>query len=50
MTYEKWFSNGPNDSGEDEDCGELISGNGDNGFWNEKSCNSLNHFICEKDI
>ncbi|KAJ8031851.1 Collectin-12 [Holothuria leucospilota] len=50
VTYENWRKNEPNNSGAGEDCGELKSRNGDNAFWNDESCNSLRHFICEKDM
>lgn len=44
-SYLNWNSGEPNDSWGDEECVEL----GSNGRWNDTSCSSWKHYLCEID-
>ncbi|XP_053335427.1 C-type lectin domain family 4 member M-like [Clarias gariepinus] len=44
-----WASREPNNSGGDEDCAEIYSGDTGN-FWNDKKCSEKINWICEKHL
>ena len=47
VTYAHWFPNEPNDAGGHEDCVYI---SGENGTWNDTSCDDTNHgAVCECD-
>lgn len=44
VSYSKWNSGEPNNSG-DEDCVHILE---DNNKWNDLSCTLTNPYICQK--
>ena len=50
-TFLNWYPSEPNNKGS-EDCAEVILGESDgknfNGRWNDRSCQKLGAFVCEK--
>jgi len=48
VSYTDWYSGEPNDSGGNEDCGQLNRFHPDYG-WNDEPCSSSFAYICEAD-
>jgi len=44
VSFTSWVVGEPNNSGGDEDCGELYAGSGN---WNDQQCSLASFFICE---
>jgi hypothetical protein len=44
LVYDNWNSGEPNDSGSNEDCMEMRSGDG---LWNDAVCTRVRTFVCE---
>ena len=45
IAFSNWSEGEPNNSGNNEDCGEQWGGN--KGAWNDISCGSKNPVVCE---
>ncbi|KAJ8018942.1 Galactose-specific lectin nattectin [Holothuria leucospilota] len=51
LNYNNWRQGQPDNSGKNEDCGELgFRWNGDNAFWNDAPCTEQKKFICESGL